>query len=123
MTTHVGAATRAYLADRKMNGAAEKTLTKFRPILALFAELATVRLARSRGPSFGSAGCRPGTRPLGRETAVVCRSLWRSIMADRGRAGRHGFTPSRRRLSCSRAAPRALSRWWSIWADTGSGDC
>ena len=35
MTTPVEAAAQAYLADRKINGAAPKTLAKFRPFLAL----------------------------------------------------------------------------------------
>ena len=43
MATPVETAALAYLADRKMNGAAAKTLTKFRPILALFADWARDR--------------------------------------------------------------------------------
>jgi site-specific recombinase XerD len=40
MTTVVAAAAQGYLADRKMNGAAPKTLVKFGPILALYADWA-----------------------------------------------------------------------------------
>jgi hypothetical protein len=40
ITTPVEAAAQAYLADRKINGAAPKTLANFRPILALYANWA-----------------------------------------------------------------------------------
>jgi site-specific recombinase XerD len=40
MMTPVEAAAQGYLADRKMNGAARKTLVKFGPILALYADWA-----------------------------------------------------------------------------------
>jgi integrase/recombinase XerD len=85
MTTPVEAAAQAYLADRKMNGAAAKTLTKFRPILAMYADWAADRapgaisgaeLRLSWMPTWHAAfGVRNGREPAPRTVNAMIDTL------------------------------------------------